>query len=134
MKIPPTDTDTVFEELLQDLPKDIQQKAREFRAFVRGRKVKTPAQLLRLVFLYCGLDKTLRETACIFTRLEERITDQSVKERLQACGPWLKAMLAKMLETPSLGELPKGRRFLLIDGSEVHGVGAKGVNIVFIYV
>jgi hypothetical protein len=35
--------------------------AREFKAFVRAKKVKTPEQLLRVVFLYCGLDKPLRE-------------------------------------------------------------------------
>ena len=53
MQLPLTDPDTLFEELLQDLPPETAQMAREFKAFVRAKKVKTPGQLLRVVFLYC---------------------------------------------------------------------------------
>ena len=66
--------------------------ARAFRAFVRAKKVKTAEQLLREVFLDCGLDKPLREVAGTFTVLYESITDQAVAERLRACGPWEQAM------------------------------------------
>ena len=97
MQLPLTDADTLFEELLQDLPAQTVPMAREFKAFVRAKKVKTPAQLLRLVLLYCGLDKSLREVAGTFTALYESITDQSVAERLRACGPWVKALLRRML-------------------------------------
>ena len=48
--LPLTDPDTLFEELLQDLPPETTQMAREFKAFVRAKKVKTPEQLLRVVF------------------------------------------------------------------------------------
>src|SRR4030095_14568019 len=81
MQLPLTDPDTLFEELLQDLPAESVQMARACKAFVRAKKVKTPAQLLRVVFLYCGLDKPLREVAGTFTALYESITDQSVAER-----------------------------------------------------
>lgn len=91
MQLPLTDPDTLFEELLQDLPSEMAHMAREFKAFVRAKKVKTPEQLLRVVFLYCGLDKSLREVAGTFTALYEAITDQSVAERLRACGPWVQA-------------------------------------------
>ena len=57
MPLPLTDADTLFEQLLQDLPPETIQLAREFRALVRAKNVKTPEQLLRLVLLYCGLDK-----------------------------------------------------------------------------
>ena len=52
MQLPLTDPDTLFEELLQDLPAETVQMARAFKALVRAKKVKTPAQLLRVVFLY----------------------------------------------------------------------------------
>ena len=58
MQLPLTDPDTLFEELLQDLPVQTMPLAREFKAFVRAKKVKTPTQLFRLVLLYCGLDKS----------------------------------------------------------------------------
>jgi len=54
MPLPWTDPDTLFEELWQDLPPATVQRAREFTAFVRPKKVKTPEQLLRVVFFYCG--------------------------------------------------------------------------------
>ena len=128
MQSPLTDADTLFEELLQDLPPETVLLAREFKAFVRAKKVKTPAQLLRLVLLYCGLDKPLRETAGIFTVLYESITDPSVAERLQACGPWVKALLRQMLPMSAVSALPEGLRFVVIDASSVQAPGAKGID------
>src|SRR2546425_8899642 len=128
MQLPLTDPDTLFEELLQDLPSETVQMAREFKAFVRAKKVKTPAQLLRVVFLYCGLDKPLREVAGTFTALYESITDQSVAERLRACGPWVKAMLRQMLPMVAVESLPTGLRFVVIDASSMQAPGAKGTD------
>ena len=108
MQLPPADPETLFEELLQDLPPETAHMAREFKAFVRAKRVKTPEHLLRVVFLYCGLDKPLREVAGTFTALYESITDQSVAERLRACGPWVQALLRRMLPLSSVGTLPVG--------------------------
>ena len=55
--------DTHFEALWQDLPLELVDSAREFRAFSRARKIKTPQELLRVVLLYCGLDQSLRTVA-----------------------------------------------------------------------
>ena len=128
MQLPLTDPDTLFEELLQDLPPETVQMAREFKAFVRAKKVKTPAQLLRVVFLYCGLDKSLREVAGTFTALYESMTDQAVAERLRACGPWVKAMLRRMLPLAAVDTLPQGRRFVVIDASSMQAPGATGTD------
>jgi hypothetical protein len=51
MQLPLTDSDTLFEELLQDLPFEVCLMAREFKALVRAKKVKTPEHLLRVVLL-----------------------------------------------------------------------------------
>jgi hypothetical protein len=126
MQLPLTDPDTLFEELLQDLPSETVQMARAFKALVRAKKVKTPAQLLRVVFLYCGLDKSLREVAGTFTALYESMTDQSVAERLRACGPWVQAMLRQMLPLAAVEPLPTGRRFVVIDASSRQAPGATG--------
>ena len=67
MQVPLTDPATLCEELLQDLPSETAHMAREFKAFVRAKKVKTPEPLLRVVF--CGLDKPLREVAGTLTAL-----------------------------------------------------------------
>jgi hypothetical protein len=128
MQLPLTDPDTLFEELVQDLPPETAHMAREFKAFVRAKKVKTPEQLLRVVFLYCGLDKPLREVAGTFTALYESITDQSVAERLRACGPWVQARLRRMLPLSPVGTLPAGFRFVVIDGSSIQAPGATGTD------
>jgi hypothetical protein len=56
MQMPPQDPDTLFEELLQDIPPETTAMAREFKAFVWAKKVKTPQQLLarRLFILRRG--------------------------------------------------------------------------------
>ena len=41
--------DTQFEALLQDLPLELVDSAREFRAFTHARKIKTPQELLRVI-------------------------------------------------------------------------------------
>ena len=128
MQLPLTDADTLFEALLQDLPPETTAMARAFKAFVRAKKVKTPEQLLRLVFLYCGLDQSLREVAGKFTLLYERLTDQSVAERLRACGPWMQALLRTMLRRPGEVELPSGLRFVVIDASRIQAPGASGID------
>lgn len=69
MQLPLTDPDTLFEELLQDLPAEVCLLAREGKALVRAKKIKTPEHLLRVVLLYCGLDKPLRAVAGTFTAL-----------------------------------------------------------------
>jgi Transposase DDE domain len=128
MQLPSPAPDTLFEELLQDLPPTTMQMARAFKAFVRPKKVKTPEQLLRVVLLYCGLDKPLREVAGTFTALYESITDQSVAERIRACGPWVQAMLRQMLPLATGEALPTGLRFVVIDASSLQAPGATGTD------
>lgn len=128
MRIPPTDPDTLFEEFVQELPVEHQQMARDFKAFTRPHKVKNVTQLLRLVFLYCGIDLSLREVAGNFTLLYQRITDEGVRNRLRICGPWLRAMLTHLLGAAALQHLPPGFRFLVFDGSAIQGPGAKGTD------
>ena len=68
MQLPLTDPDTLFEELLQDLPSETVQMARACKAFVRAKKVKTPAQLLRVVFL--SLQRHLiHSRMCLYARV-----------------------------------------------------------------
>ena len=63
-----------------------------------------------------------------FTALYEPITDQSVAERLRACGGWVKALLGKVVVPPPPAELPPGLRFLVVDASTVQAPGATGTE------
>jgi hypothetical protein len=126
MPPPSPDVDILFEDLLQDLPPETAQMAREFKAFTRARKSKTPVQLLRVVLLYCGLAISLREVAGHVTLLVERITDTSVAERLAACRPGVRALLAHMLPRPGLVALSAPHRVLVIDARGIQAPGARG--------
>ena len=65
--LPLTDPATLFEELLPDLPAASVQMARACKALVRAKKVKPPAQLLRVGCFYGGWDNPLRAVAGTFT-------------------------------------------------------------------
>jgi hypothetical protein len=45
VSLPPSTSDIAFEQFLQELPENYDQLAREFKAFCRPRKIKTPAQM-----------------------------------------------------------------------------------------
>jgi len=66
--------------------------------------------------------------AGVFTALYEPSTDQSIAERLRACGPWVKALLRRMLPLAPVAALPAGKRFLVIDASTVQAPGATGID------
>ena len=67
MQLPLAEPETLFEELVQDLPPETGPMARECTAFARARKLKTPEQLLRVVLLSCGVDQAWREVAGTLT-------------------------------------------------------------------
>jgi len=110
MVVPPISENIRFEEFMKELPADYHEMAYEFQAFTRSRKIKTPAQLLQVVMLYCGLDHVLRETAGVFTLQEERITDTAVHKRLKACAAWQNAARR---EKPFNAAPPVSRRRLI---------------------
>lgn len=56
------------------------------------------------------------------------MTDQAGAERLRACGPWVQAMLRRMLPRSPVDTLPAGRRFVVIDASSMQAPGAKGTD------
>jgi hypothetical protein len=74
------------------------------------------------------LDKSLREVAGTFTALYESVTDQAVAERLRACGPWVQAMLRRMLPLSAVETLPQRWRFVVIDASSIQAPGATGID------
>lgn len=120
------DPETLFDEILQDLPSELEKLARAFKAFARARKVKSVAELMRLVLLYAGLDYNSREVAANFVLVNpeiESLTEQSVLDRLHACLPWLQALVPALIERQPLPELPSGLSLRVLDASEVTAPG-----------
>lgn len=119
----PATIETQFELFCQALPQNFQEMAREFAAFARSRKVKSPLQLLQLVLLYCGLDHSLRSCAGKIAQMQQYISDTAVKNRLIACTAWVKAMLSCVFGLQDIVNTGK-LRFVVIDGSTVQEPGA----------
>ena len=72
--------ETQFEQFVQALPSDYEEMAREFKAFVRARKIKSVLQLLQLMLLYCGMDMSLRSCAGQIAQLQGYLSDTAVKK------------------------------------------------------
>lgn len=120
-----------FESLVQHLPVGWQGLAFENRAFFRARQIKSPLELLRLVFAYLIADNSLRSLAAALVSRRIWMTDQGVFNRLRQCRNWLEKLLVLMLEhqvskhLPTDGKLPK-RRLKIVDATVLNCPGAKG--------
>lgn len=121
--------DIEFEQVVQELPEELEPLARELKAFVYRRKIRSPKQLLRLVLLYCAVDKSLREVAGNMALLGVEMTDTAVLKRLQAAKDWLEALIRKMLKMEYIDTVERaGRRIVAIDATILKAVGSKGID------
>jgi hypothetical protein len=97
-----------FQDLTAWLPAGWEEQARTTGAFTRVRKIKSPMDLFRIVMAYAVLPLSL---PALSRWTEQRgiakISFPSLWERLESCLPWLRWMLAQLLEL-NCGELPKG--------------------------
>jgi hypothetical protein len=119
--------DIEFERVVQELPEDLVGLARSFKAFTYARKIRNVQQLLRMVLLYSGLDKSLREVAGNMALLRIRLSDTAVHNRLEACEAWVKALLKQMLEVGEV-KVPEGGRIVAVDASTLKVKGSKGTD------
>jgi hypothetical protein len=117
-----------FDALLQLLPPDWEQLAFDTGAFTRSKKIKTPRELLRILFAYACGEYSLREVAGLLAQDGVEISDQAVANRLKKCGAWLEALLQGVLlarlNCPQLA----GWRVKLVDGSSLQCPGATGTD------
>lgn len=120
--------DNTFLDLLQEFPADLVASAQEFEAFRRGRQIKNVAQLFQVVMLYCGLDYSLRQTAGTLALLGIRVSDQAVSDRLGGCALWLTHLLKQMLPPLPPEAAQMSGRWILIDGSTIQVLGARGTS------
>jgi hypothetical protein len=126
---PSPDPNTIFAQLLQDLPAETAVLAREFKAFTRARKIESPEQLLRVVLLFAALDYSEREVAANLTLTcpaINKFSGQAVRDRLTTCLPWLQALLPNLIKRPPLPALPLGMRLLALDASEISAPAERG--------
>ena len=108
----------------------LETSARQTRAFLRPREIKTAVDLLRMIMAYCLGEHGLRSTAAWATSIGlVDISNVGLLYRLRQCGDWLEFLVGQAM----IGGAPKAakRRLIrIIDGTTVckAGVDAKSNN------
>ena len=103
----------------------IERTARETKAFLRAREIKTPVDMLRFVLAYCLAGRGLRSTAAWAAAMElADITDVALLYRLRRSGDWLALLVGQALlaATPTPA---RGRQVRIIDATTVAKAGPK---------
>jgi len=116
-------------EIEKYLPEGWKEQAREARALVRGRTIKTPEQLLELNLLHLTEGGSFGVTAAYLNfATKTEISKQSVYERIQNSWPWLKRMTEDMCRENQFTMEKPGwldRELVTVDGSEMCVNGSK---------
>jgi hypothetical protein len=80
-----------FEDLTAVLPDHWREKAKELGALQRAREIKTPEDLLKLIFLYLTEGKSFGNTSALLNMSERRrLTKKAIYTRLCHSVEWLK--------------------------------------------
>ena len=117
--------DTIVERLEERL--DLETTCRSHGAIKRSRKIKTAAQLLRLILGYVLSSLSFRGTA---TWAEAgghaALSDVALLKRMRRCGPWLSHIVSTlaMLDRPEASG-KAGRRIVAVDGTMICPPGDK---------
>jgi Transposase DDE domain len=100
--------------------------ARETKAFVRPREIRSAVDLLRLILAYCLGERGLRLTAAWATSVGlVDVSNVALLYRLRQCGDWLALLVGQTLAAaaPKAG---RGRLIRIIDATTVPKKGLNG--------
>ncbi len=101
----------------------IEASARELRAFLRPRAVRSATDLLRLILAYCLGGMGLRSTSAWAASVRlANLSNVALLQRLRNCSAWMEHLVGQLLgggAVPAAG----GRRIRLLDGTTVPKAG-----------
>jgi hypothetical protein len=101
----------------------LETSARETKAFLRGRKVQTAVDLLRVVLAYCLGERGLRLTAAWAASIGlVDISNVALLQRLRNCGDWLALLIGQALAQAAPAASRK-RLIRIIDATSVPQAG-----------
>lgn len=109
---------------------DLEATAKETRALLRKREIKTAFDLLRLSLAYAACDWSLRLVGSWCTLMGiGSLSDVAVLNRLRHCRLWLGKLVALVLQTHRLAITSKpGLRLRLMDGTSMSQPGSAGTD------
>jgi hypothetical protein len=102
----------------------LERSARETRAFLQAREIKSAIDLLRLILAYCLGERGLRLTTAWAASMGlVDISAPALLYRLRQCGDWLTFLIGHVLHSAA-PEASRGRLIRLIDATTVPQAGA----------
>lgn len=119
-----------WERVVQKLPGDLQQSAKEHNALLRCRGIRSAEALLKLAFLYTLADWSLRQTAMVATLLEIcNISDVDLMRRLQGMDAWLGTLLVQMLQQRGISfPIQSPVRIKILDATVISKPKSRGTD------
>ena len=120
-----------WDEVVAEIPDDLDASAKEHQALVRRRGIKRAADLLRMILMYAIL-LSLRLTAvwCVGLQLCD-ISRQAIEKRVLNSTSWLRHLTAVLLRTVVPAPAPGSqaiKRVVLRDGSVISRPGSSGTE------
>src|SRR5713101_3769133 len=100
--------------------------AREHRAFIRARGVKSAVDVLRLALIYGPGGHSLRTVAAMASAAGlAEVSDVAVLDRLKGAADWLQSLCKERLArvAKEIGVKPMERPIRIVDGSRLEGPG-----------
>ena len=119
-----------WKEIKSYLPVGWEEKCIELKAITRSRQIKNADELLEVIFTYLTIGESLGQTAAIMAARNIQIRKESLFERLQKAGEWLRWIVQNTLKSYGMVlEKPQwlgNKDVLLVDASEVALKGSTG--------
>jgi hypothetical protein len=118
------------QEILPQLPRDYEQQAKQFKAFVRRGQIKQVADLLRALLAYVLCAPSFRQVGAWAVLIGlANISHVAWRKRLRQAHPWLLWLLCQLLALtvpPSACQQSCIQRVLLIDATRLKEPGGTG--------
>jgi len=113
------------------LPEGWQQKARELKALMRTRKIRTPDELLRLLLLHAGPGLSLQQAVIRAAQWGlPQISDVALLHRMQCSGEWLRWMCEQLVNEQKIRSnwtvSASNLRMIAVDSTDISEPGATG--------
>lgn len=118
-----------WDELLTNMPIDIESSAKDFGAITRKREIKSGRDLLRIILAYCGMDWSFRTLGAWSLSIGlATISDVAIRNRVKKATAWMQAMVGAYLSQKVTAQRDKKVVLNLIDASVINGPGSKGTD------
>lgn len=120
-----------WEELVASIPDDLEESARKYGAIQRSRKIKSAADLLRIILIYATVLSLLTTAVWALGLGLCDISRQAIEKRIHKSTAWLRYLLTVLLRT--VVEAPTKtagvvRRLILRDASVISRPGSPGTE------